>query len=133
MSAKRFQANGYLADGSTSTVGTTIKVISHSKRWKSQKKWFSSRIVDRPIEYSYTTTTLQIEAITNGLKPQIQLKDLVVTSKKLATRKIEKAGRPNLSYDLPLTEPTWHKPAQLIPIPSCKVNQLSHEQYQSED
>jgi hypothetical protein len=71
-------------------------VFSNSKGWQAQKKWFFDRIVDRPREYSYPDhdATLQIEAVAHGLKPQIQLKDLVVPSYKPVTKKGQAGGTP---------------------------------------
>jgi hypothetical protein len=72
-------------------------VFSDSKSWQAQKKWYFDRIVDRPREYSYRDhdVTLQIEAVTNGMKPQIQLKDLVVPSYKPTKAKGQTEGKPH--------------------------------------
>jgi hypothetical protein len=93
MSAHQAQAYGFLAAitflsiliefyRAYSAPQKTIEIISDSKGWQAQKKWLLDRIVDRPREYSYThdNVTVHIEAVTNGLKPQIQLKDLVAPS-----------------------------------------------------
>jgi hypothetical protein len=100
MSANRAQAFGFLAAitflsiliefyGAYSAPQKTIEIFSDSKGWQAQKKWLLDRTVDRPREYSYThhNVTLQIEAVTNGLKPQIQLKDLVAPSYEPVTMK----------------------------------------------
>jgi hypothetical protein len=115
-------------------------VFSDSKGWQAQKKWFFDRIVDRPREYSYPyhDVTLQIEAVAHGLKPQFQLKDLIVPSHKPATKKGQAGGtlrlirRPTELAILQLDQlGTYDGPLPLIPFPSCKVYLLSNEKYQS--
>jgi hypothetical protein len=114
MSANRAQAYGYRAAitflsrliefyNAYSTPRTTIKVFSDSKGWQVQKKWFFDRIVDRQREYSYPDhdVTLQIEAVAHSLKPQIELKDLLVPSYKPATKKAKQERRSHRSADPP--------------------------------
>jgi hypothetical protein len=103
MSANQAHAYGYTFlstviefHGAYSAPQTTIKVFSDSKGWQARKKWFFDRIVDRPREYSYPDhdVTLQIEAVANGLKPQIQLSDLIVPSYRPATAQGQAGGMP---------------------------------------
>ena len=153
MNANRAQVYGYLAAitflsrliefySAYSAQRTTIKVLSDSKGWQAQKKWFFDRIVDRPREYSYPDhdVTLQIEAVTNGLKPQIELKDLVVPSYTPETTQSQAGGthppirRPTKLANLQLDQfGTYDEPLQSIPFPSCKGYLLSNGKHQSGD